>query len=501
MQAVWIVVALLGGLALGGLIGWLLARQRGGAAERAAAVATGKVAYLQQRLDQIDGERRELAEQSAAMRAECDRLDERLTLLNRERVADDQEHAAIAAKRDGLAEELSTSRAELERVKAKLEAVDVDLHEERDRFKKSQDQLRDAFATLSNEALKRNNDSFLQLARERFEAIQAEAKGDLGERQKAIDAQISPLREALDQYRKHLGEIEEKRTKAYADVSKQLGEVGETQRVLGAQTNQLVTALRRPGTRGQWGELTLRRLLELAGMTHNFAFREQSHEGGTGEESAQRPDLVVDLPGNRTIVIDSKYAADDFLKAAECEDPQKRQEHLLLFAKAVRRHATQLGQKGYTSRYDNAPEYVVMFLPGEALIYAAAEADPAILEDAFLKNVIIATPTTLVALLKTIAAGWREAEVEANIERVKELGASLLDRMNIFVDHLTKVGKALDSSVQNYNAAIGSLDSRLLPACREMNELGTDSKSKIADVPRIDTATRHVPEVIRGGIG
>jgi DNA recombination protein RmuC len=456
MNGVWIAIALLGGLALGGLVGWLLARQRGNAAERAAAVANEKATALQERLTAVDAERRDLAER------------------------------------------VSTSMAEVAEVRTRLAAVDVDLLEERERFKKSQEQLRDAFANLSSEALKKNADSFLQLAKERFEAIQAEAKGDLGKRQKAIDAQISPLKEALEQYRKHLGEIEEKRTKAYADVKEELGKVGETQRVLGAQTNQLVTALRRPGTRGQWGELTLRRLLELAGMANNFAFTEQSHEAG--EDGAQRPDLVVNLPGNRSIVVDSKYAADDFLKAAECEDPQKQREHLRAFAKAVRGHATKLGLKSYWTNFDNTPEYVVMFLPGEALIYAAAEADPSIIEDAFQKNVIIATPTTLVALLKTIAAGWREAEVEANIEKVKTLGTSLLDRMNVFVDHLSNVGKSLDSSVQNYNKAIGSLDSRLLPACREMHDLGTESKSKIADVPRIDTATRNVPEIVRGGI-
>ncbi len=230
-------------------------------------------------------------------------------------------------------------------------------------------------------------------------------------------------------------------------------------------------------------------------MAANFDFREQAHQDGDAEGSAQRPDLVVDLPGGRTIVVDSKYAADDFLKAAECDDPQQRQDHLKAFARAVRGHAGRLGQKDYVRRFDRAPEYVVMFLPGEALIYAATEADPALLEDAFMKNVIIATPTTLVALLKTIAAGWREAEVEANIEKVKSLGSELLNRMNVFVDHLQAVGKALDGSVQNYNKAMASLDTRLLPACRQMHELGTDSKNPIGNVPRLDVATRNVPDV------
>ena len=480
MTGLWIAIAVVAGLAVGGIVGYLIAGSR-------AAVARQRAQDADERHAAADAERRDLATQLAQVREARDRAETRLESAREDLALAEQAEATLATTRDRLS-----------RVEAKLEATTIDLDAERERFAQSQLALKDAFANLSREALTQNREEFLSIAKQRFEQLAAEAKGDLGERQKAIDAQVGPLKESLEHYRKQLAEIEEARQKAYVDVSKQLGEVGETQRLLGTQTSALVTALRRPGTRGQWGELTLRRLLELAGMTANYDFREQAHlpgEEDAGGGGDLRPDLVVDLPGGRTIVVDSKYAADDFLKAAETDDQQQRQQHLQAFARAVRGHATKLGQKDYTRRFKNAPEYVVMFLPGEALIYAAAEADPSILEDAFAKNVIIATPTTLVALLKTVAAGWREAAVEANIEEVKKLGGELVDRIAVFADHLQDVGRKLDSAVQSYNSSISSLESRLLVTGRKMKELGTDAKNEVPEVKRIDAATRNVPEI------
>ncbi|MEM1011577.1 MAG: DNA recombination protein RmuC [Planctomycetota bacterium] len=496
MTALWIILAGVAGLGLGAAIGWLLAGRRAAAVEREAAVATQRAGDLQTRLDAVSADFKAADAALDEARGERDRLAERLAARDDELAAERQRHAAAVTAKDEVEQSHAETRGRLERALAKLEALDVDLQAERERFEKSQAALKDAFTSLSRDALTKNREEFLALASQRFEALQAEAKGDLGERQKAIDAQVKPLREVLEGYQERLKAIEEARTKAYVDVRERLVEVAEAGKRLDQQTGALATALSRPGTRGQWGESTLRRLLELAGMSGRCDFTEQAHVAADDEAGSLRPDAVVHLPGDRNIVIDAKYAADDFLRACEATDANEKRRHLELFAKAVRRQAMQLGTKKYTQRLERTPDFVVMFLPGEALIYAAAEHDPSLLEDAYAEGVIIATPTTLLALLKTVATGWREKEMEDNIEQIKALGGDLADRVAVFATHLGGVGKSLDGAVQTYNEAIRSLESRLLVAARKMRELGTEEKKALPELQPIDAATLKVPESI-----
>jgi DNA recombination protein RmuC len=489
---VWIILAAVVGLVVGLLIGWLFASQRGATDRTRAADAT-------KRLEANEAERRDLAKETADARAARERAEATLEAVRQDVDDERQRRVEVETERTQAIELHRTAHARAEQLAAKLDATTVDLQAERERFAKSQTELKDAFATLSQSALSRNREEFMSLAKTRFDALQAEAAGDLGKRQEAIEAQVKPLREALDQYQQRLDKVEESRKQAYVNVHERLAEIVQTHTRLDRETSKLATALSRPGTRGRWGELTLQRLLELAGLNSGTDYEEQHHLAADGDGGSLRPDLVVHLPGDRVIVIDSKYAADDFLKAAESTDEAERKKHLAAHAATVKRHAQTLSQKGYTSRFARAPDYVVMFLPSEALIYAAATADPSLLEQAMRDKVIIATPTTLVALLKTIAAGWREAEVEANIEEVKKAGGEMLERVATFAEHLGSVGTSLDSSVQHFNRAIGSLDRMLLPACRRMKELSIESKKELPDAKRLDAATRKVPEVVTDG--
>ncbi|MEL7239225.1 MAG: DNA recombination protein RmuC, partial [Planctomycetota bacterium] len=367
MPELWVIlvaaVIALTALALGGVIGYLLSNSK-------AAKAAGQAETLRQ----------DIAEREAKI---------------------GELHADVEAMRG----DLHTAEKHGERTAAQLEAKEQALLEQRELLASAEAKLKDTFAGVGREALKANTEAFLDLAKQRFETQTKQADGDLAKRQTEIEKMLAPMKVLLGEYQKRLAEIEESRTKSYSDIRQQLGQVAESHRSLGEQTTQLVSALRNPGTRGQWGELKLKRLLELAGMTEHFDFNMQVSVAGEGDGVQQRPDLVVDLPGERRIVVDSKYSADDFLKAADEDNLDRRVQHLRNFAKAVRRHGQQLSQKKYWEAFDQAPNYVVMFMPGEALLYAAVEHDPALVEELMQKGVILATPTTLLALLKTVAMG------------------------------------------------------------------------------------------------
>jgi DNA recombination protein RmuC len=412
--------------------------------------------------------------------------------------------AALRQEASGLGQTLTaeqTASAELRRqlsdaqtkqavAASQLDSTQRNLEEQRRLLEEAQVRLRDAFSALSADALAKNNQAFLQLARENFAVLSKEASGSLDQRNAQVDAQIKPLREMLGQYQQRLGDIEKSRTESYSMLREQLGTLAETQRTLNVQTNQLVTALSRPSTRGQWGEITLRRLVELSGMTRRCDFVEQASVDG--EEGKLRPDMIVRMPGNRHVIIDSKAPLEAFLDAASAPDDDTRRVCLQRHAQQVRTRCRELSLKSYWSQFDNTPEFVVMFLPGEAFLYAAVEADGSILEDALKNHIIIATPTTLIALLKAIEFGWRQEEITENADKIRELGGQLYDRIATLTDHFDKLGRSLDSTVDAYNRFVGSMQTRVLATARKMNDLGAGGPREIADPAPVEVRPREL---------
>lgn len=350
--------------------------------------------------------------------------------------------------------------------------------------------LRDAFASASSEALTRNSEAFLGLAQQSFATLAAQATGSLDERKAQIDGMLKPMQELLAQYQLRLGEIEQSRTRAYGDLRQMLGEVASTQQKLATQTTQLAGALRRPQARGQWGEMTLRRLVELSGMSQHCDFVEQfsvNSEGGR-----LRPDMIINLPADRQIIIDCKAVLDAYLDASTATDEEQRLGFLKRHSQQLRSRAMELGAKSYFSQFKRSPEFVILFLPGEAFLYAAIEQDGKLVEDCMERSVILATPTTLLALLKAVAFGWRQEQITQNAEEIRKLGVELYDRINTLTTHLAKLGGSLEGSVQAYNSMLASMESRVLVTARKIAELGARSEKQMAEVEPIDVHPRAI---------
>ena len=383
------------------------------------------------------------------------------------------------------------SREQLIGMSARLAAAQENVAEQRQLLDRAHEQLRQSFASVSAEALAKNNEAFLSLARERFNTLSAEASGTLEERKAQIEGLLKPMQQLLGTYQSRLADIEKSRVESYSMLREQLGSLAEIQRTLNTQTGELVTALRRPNARGQWGEITLRRLVELAGMANRCDFCEQTSVENE-DAGRQRPDMLVNLPGDRQIVIDCKAALDAFLDASSAADEDNRKLHLQRHCQQVRARARELSAKSYWSQFARSPEFVVMFLPGEAFLYAAVEHDPTLIEDCLKNRVIVATPTTLIALLKAIEFGWRQEEVTQNAEEIRKHGKDLYDRIVTLMGHFNRLGSTLDSAVTAYNATVGSLESRMLVSARRIAELGARSDKEIPDAEHVDTRPREL---------
>ncbi len=338
-------------------------------------------------------------------------------------------------------------------------------------------ELVQAFQALSGEALKQNNEAFLKLAAVSFEALQAKAEGELAQRQQAIDSLVRPLQESLQRYDEQIRLLEQSRQSAYGGLDQHLKALAESHQRLQQETGNLVKALRAPTVRGQWGEITLRRVAELAGMVDHCDFIEQASV--TGEEGRLRPDMVVQLPGGRQIVVDAKTVLAAYLDAHEASDDTQRLQALRRHAEQVRSRMDELSLKAYWTQFERAPEFVVLFLPGEQFLGAALDQDPRLIEEGFARGVVLATPATLIALLRAVAYGWRQEQLAAHAEEAGKLGKDLYERMAVLAEHLNDVGQALGKSVSAYNRAVGSLETRILPAARRFKELGVSSDKEI----------------------
>ncbi|MET0983839.1 MAG: DNA recombination protein RmuC [Steroidobacteraceae bacterium] len=355
--------------------------------------------------------------------------------------------------------------------------------------------LRAAFDALANDSLRSNSEVFLTLAREHLGQHQQAATTALTEREKAIEALLQPLREALSRTEQQMQRIEKERAETYGSLKASLESVTLGQIGLQKETRSLVNALRRPEVRGQWGELTLRRLAELAGMVQHCDFSEQVHVRTA--DASLRPDMIVHMPDGRDLVVDVKTPLDAYLEAMDANTDELRETALRRHAQIMSERVRQLAAKSYWNQFERSPDFVILFVPGDQFLSAALAVNPAIIEDAIRQNVIIATPSSFVALLKTVAYGWRQTVLAQNAATIRELGEDLYKRLNVFVAHLSKLGRSLGTSVDAFNSAVGSLERQVLPGARKFTELGVHPERELEVLDPIEKLTRE-PQAANG---
>lgn len=429
--------------------------------------------------------------------------------FERGRAESDTERATLIERLSGkeslvrdLQESLDREKDESERLRgenaanlANLLALQTRLEDERRAsaeklalLSTAEEKLTDAFKALSADALRNNNRSFLDLAKQNLETFQQNAKGDLEVRHHAINELIKPLKESLEKVDGRIGELEKTRAGAYSELREQVKVLAQSHLQLQSETGNLVKALRAPHVRGRWGEIQLRRVVEMAGMLQYCDFIEQ--ETVNGEDVRIRPDLIVHLPGKRTIVVDSKVPFEAFYESISATDEEVRAARLKDHARHVRTHINNLSRKAYWETVQPTPEFVLLFLPGETFYNAALENDPKLIEDGVAQNVIIATPTTLIALLKAISYGWSQEQMAKNAQEVSNLAKTLYERIRIFTKHFDEVGKSLDRALEFYNKGVGSLETRVLVTARRFKELGAISGEEIEILEPLDKAAR-----------
>ena len=404
---------------------------------------------------------------------------------------------------DQMRDELSrthTRREQAERAAAitaeKLASREQQFVQQNKLLEEAERKLTDTFKALGADALRANNEQFIILARKVFESVIANAKGDVEKRKQAIDALIKPIHELLNKQANAVTALESKRESAYARLDEQIKTIALAHEKLGTETNRLVAALRRPEQRGRWGELQLRNVVELSGMTEHCDFSEQVEV--STQDARLRPDMVVNLPGGGKIVIDSKVALDAYLDSI---DPDAERKALLQrHVRQIETHIRQLASKEYWKQFEHAPQLVVMFMPLESALHAALEQKPNLHAEALAQHVLIATPTLLVALLRAVAYGWQQQALAENAKQIADVGQELYERLNTFANHLARVGKAIESATKSYNAAIGSLERRVLPSARKLRELRAtnagefDGGTLIEIEPSEMTAPELLPE-------
>lgn len=351
------------------------------------------------------------------------------------------------------------------------------------------ERLKASFDSVAGQSLRANSESFLQLAREHLGVHQQRANANLTEREKAIEAMLTPIRETLAKTEQQMQRIEKDRAESFGSLKSSLESVALGQQALQRETRTLVNALRRPEVRGQWGEMTLRRLAELAGMVEHCDFNEQVTV--RTEAGALRPDMIVHMPDGRDLVVDVKTPLDAYLDAVDAPTDEARSLAMRRHAQSIAERVKQLGAKSYWNQFEKSPDFVILFIPGDQFLSAALAEQPSLLEDAIRQDVIIATPSSFVALLKAVAYGWRQMALAQNAETIRNLAEDLYKRLAVFASHLTKMGRNLGTTVDAFNSAVGSLERNVLPGARKFTELGVRPDREIEMVEPIDRLTRE----------
>jgi len=361
-------------------------------------------------------------------------------------------------------------RVQVEVLRARLQTDDVVSREREQSLTRAREQLQGVFGNLARDSLQSNSELFLQLARERLDRQSLDATQALKERETAIESLVQPIRDALASTTTQIQNIERERIDAFATIKTQMEMLASGQSLLSRETRNLVTALRRPDVRGQWGEITLKRLVELSGMTAHVDFTEQHHH--PTDAGAIRPDMVVHMPERRDIVVDVKTPLDAYLSAVEAQTDEERAAQLRRHAQIVGARVRELSSKQYWSQFEHSPDFVVLFLPGDQFLAAALAENPGLIDESLRQNVMLATPTSLVALLKAVAYGWKQTVLADNAAEIRRLGEEVYKRLAVFGEHLGRLGKSLSGSVEHFNRAVGSLEQQVLPAARRFPELG-----------------------------
>lgn len=488
------ILLILLGAALGGVIGWFLA------ASRTRTELVKSQVEAEGRVKAAEGALLEVRARVGALQAsleergrELDGLQQRLREEGEQKVKaqTELESARIAAEDSKQLRERLKMEGEL-RVAAetKLREAQASLGEQKKLLEEAKRTLTETFQALSAEALKSNNQAFIALARSQFETLQAQAKGDLDTRQKAIDGLIGPLKESLGRYEHQILEMEKTRQKAYGTLDEQLRTLSQANQRLEEETRHLASALSSPlKARGRWGELTLRRVVELAGMSEHCDFSEQ--ETITTDSGRQRPDMIVNLPGNRRIAVDAKVPLQAFLDAVNPEKTEReRAEALATHGKLVRGHMNELAERKYWEQVGPELELVVMFMPGESFFSVALEQDPQLIDDGMQKKVVLAIPPTLISLLVSAAYLWQQEKITQNARQISDLGKELYDRLKTFLGHFQTLGSSIERAVDSYNKAVGSMESRVLVSARKFKELGAATGEEITELEPVDEVPR-----------